>query len=401
MKRFFLLLFLPLAACSGPADSSHKLTLESGDSFPESAVVLTRAQLAAKTGPIAADQYVQLSNVAGALPIQYDDLDGDGQWDEIVFWSAWPAELSLSLGATPAPQPTPFRTNLRMAKVIEKDVRYEELQQADRIQGTTTAVTIAQFQYEGPGWENDRVAFRNYFDERNGIDIFGKQVAEMVLDSVGIIHNYHELRDWGMDILKVGNSLGAGGIGLFYEDSLYRVTAASGCTYRALIEGPLRSVFEMGYPVQIGGQTVQVTHHISILAGMNGYASEVSVSPVLPGLQLAAGIVNLETEEYFESQASALHTLYTYGGQAYDGENLGMGVISLSTDFQQVYTSPEEGEGVIQTYSSLLALHPDQPTPYFFAVAWEKTDPAYQQIVGFEAMLQSEGPKWQRLVLGE
>ncbi|MBK7700210.1 MAG: DUF4861 family protein [Saprospiraceae bacterium] len=45
----------------------------------------------------------------------------------------------------------------------------------------------------------------------------------MVLNSVGIHENYHEMQDWGMDILKVGNSLGAGAIGLIIGDSLFRI----------------------------------------------------------------------------------------------------------------------------------------------------------------------------------
>ena len=52
----------------------------------------------------------------------------------------------------------------------------------------------------------------------------------MVLDEVGTdtAKNYHQLSDWGMDILKVGTSLGAGALALQLQtndgkDSLVRL----------------------------------------------------------------------------------------------------------------------------------------------------------------------------------
>ena len=69
--------------------------------------------------------------------------------------------------------------------------------------------------YEGPGWENQQVAYRIYLDWRNAIDIFGKKVSNMVLKDVGTDNydSYHEDAPWGQDILKVGNALGIGSYG--------------------------------------------------------------------------------------------------------------------------------------------------------------------------------------------
>src|SRR5690606_24347117 len=71
--------------------------------------------------------------------------------------------------------------------------------------------------YEGPGRESDKVAYRFYLDWRNGFDIFGKKIPDMVLQNVGQdgYQSYHEPADWGMDLLKVGKSLGAGGYGFW------------------------------------------------------------------------------------------------------------------------------------------------------------------------------------------
>ncbi|MEJ2307675.1 MAG: DUF4861 family protein, partial [candidate division WOR-3 bacterium] len=69
--------------------------------------------------------------------------------------------------------------------------------------------------FEGPGWESDKVGYRLYLDWRNGTDIFGKKVDDMVLQDVGQdgFESYHEMSPWGMDILKVGDALGIGAVG--------------------------------------------------------------------------------------------------------------------------------------------------------------------------------------------
>ncbi|MCW8850213.1 MAG: DUF4861 domain-containing protein, partial [Melioribacteraceae bacterium] len=88
----------------------------------------------------------------------------------------------------------------------------------------------ALFKYEGPGWESEKVGYRFYLDWRNATDIFGKKTAELVLHKVGINDrvakddSYHEMQEWGMDIFKVGNTLGIGSIGMMYNDSIYMVS---------------------------------------------------------------------------------------------------------------------------------------------------------------------------------
>ncbi|MDX6191778.1 DUF4861 family protein [Flavobacterium sp. Fl-318] len=68
--------------------------------------------------------------------------------------------------------------------------------------------------YEGPGWENNRIGYRLYLDWRNAIDIFGKKTTENILPKVGQdnFDSYHEMSDWGADILKAGKGIGIGSI---------------------------------------------------------------------------------------------------------------------------------------------------------------------------------------------
>ena len=76
--------------------------------------------------------------------------------------------------------------------------------------------------YEGPGWESNKVGYRLYLDWRNGIDIFGKQTDEIILPDVGQdgFDSYHEVSDWGVDVLKVGKGLGIGSIGRLINNKM-------------------------------------------------------------------------------------------------------------------------------------------------------------------------------------
>lgn len=78
--------------------------------------------------------------------------------------------------------------------------------------------------YEGPGWESNKIGYRLYLDWRNAIDIFGKKTEEIILPKVGQdnFDSYHEITDWGGDILHNGKSAGIGGIARMVNGKLWR-----------------------------------------------------------------------------------------------------------------------------------------------------------------------------------
>lgn len=61
----------------------------------------------------------------------------------------------------------------------------------------------------------------------------------MVLAGVGLKGGptYHELQPWGMDILRVGNSLGAGALALETPEGLYRVGPDGKGTFHKMPDG--------------------------------------------------------------------------------------------------------------------------------------------------------------------
>jgi len=234
---------------------------------------------------------------------------------------------------------------------------------------------------EGPAWENEKVGFRNYFDLRNGMDIFGKKTIEMVLDGVGLHESYHEMQEWGMDILKVANSLGAGAIGLEVEGGLYRIGADTTARFERLYEGPLKSEFKLTYPnMEIAGDVYDITHYVAITAGEYCYENRLLIDHVQENVAFASGIVNAHSDEvYYEEVPGNYHVLMTHAKQAEDSSYLAMGLLIPDSDYLDHGQTPDTGEGITQTYYASMNASATGETAYAFYALWEKTEGKFQE----------------------
>ncbi|MFI1743261.1 DUF4861 family protein [Thalassobellus sediminis] len=134
-------------------------------------------------------------------------------------------------------------------------------------------------------WENDKVAFRTYGPEAqrrieqneyggtlsSGIDLWLKRVDYSIIDkwysknleSEGYYHIDH---GEGYDPYHVGKSRGAGGTGIWENDSLY--VSKNFVSYRTIATGPLRTVFELNY-ASWSDYNVKETKRISLDLGSN------------------------------------------------------------------------------------------------------------------------------------
>ncbi len=394
MRLLNLLCIMCTVALMASCTSSPKGYLvenNTDNSFTDRAVVLTRSEVESyMKNPLGNDLVVVVDENGKPLPTQDDDMDGDGQWDELAFLLNVEAHSKETLhfeARTKENMPDfPKRTNIRFAHQEELDV---EITSADRLTTTDSPTTSVDFQMEGPAWENDVVGFRNYYDARNGIDIFGKRTKEMVLDSVGVRgQNYHELDDWGMDILKVGGSLGAGALGLHVGDQMFRLGPSNRGTYRFITEGPVRAVFELDYEgAVVGDRRYNIRHQISIYAGDHFYRSKVWVDGLQGDEELLTGIVNTQQKEMFRMQVGNYEIVASFGNQAFLGENLGMALLVPRKWFLGTWEAPKEGDGITETHVVSLNLSKDQPTEFAFFAGWEYQDKGFAKEDYFHDML--------------
>jgi hypothetical protein len=403
-----ILVMILLVSCSAGDEVRLRVYNPLDQPRNDAAILLTRGEISNWMDIPEGKLPVLLDKNREPVPCQADDVDRDGQWDELfaLIQLAPKGEQELVLRFVPAGDYPGFeaRTNLRLGDAQQQG--YPELETAERLEGITYynhTRTGEVYQMEGPAWENDKVGFRNYLDQRNGIDIFGKLTGKMVLDSVGIggAPSYHEPGEWGMDVLKVGTSLGAGAIGYLYNDSIYRVGDNGSGSYELLFEGSQRSRFNLDYTSWRAGETeLDVVHQIEIAGGRHYYQATVTYSGTEEVLHLVPGIVNMKSNELHVFEADPFHTaLVTHDLQAEDTTLLAMALMVPTGSMIRYGTSRDSGEGIIQTYYAVLEAGPGRAVPYRFYALWEKEDPGWSSLEEVTGFLKGEAERWTQPVI--
>ncbi|HYW96604.1 MAG TPA: DUF4861 family protein [Bacteroidales bacterium] len=356
-------------------------------------------------GKIPAGKRPVFTSGSDTLVSQCVDFNNDGSLDYILVLVDLPANGTKDATVTFTPEGDyPFfnpMTNLRFSRLGNPQA---ELDTATRLQTTKTEVTSTIFQMEGPAWENDKVGFRNYFDLRNGNDIFGKQAAGMVLDSVGLDReivmansltvgkSYHDKSQWGMDVLKVGNSLGAGSVALMENDSLYRIGDNGYGTFMRMFEGPLQSEFMLSFPQwKAGNDTFDINQYVSVTAGKYRYKSSLVIGHAPANVSFVTGIVNKHSDSLYVEKVSDHYTaLLTHAVQSEDTAMLTMVLLIPDNELNGYNKTRDTGEGITETYYATLDTHAGVPATYWFYAFWATGNPEFKDLNNVLAVLRKD-----------
>lgn len=222
--------------------------------------------------------------------------------------------------------------------------------------------------YEGPGWENAQVGYRLYLDWRNAIDIFGKKVDSLVLPYVGQdgFDSYHEMADWGMDILKAGRSMGIGGFGRLVQDSVIHFQKV-GNTRASVSHDQAKATVNIRYTDwETAGETTDLSAALSIYPGDRFTKVGLKTSTALEGL--CTGLVKFDHVPMVTKTSKGGQWAYiaTYGNQTLvdETDQLGMAL------FYRV----DQVDSLVQgKHDHLVVFKPStSEVDYYFLGAWEQ-----------------------------
>jgi unsaturated rhamnogalacturonyl hydrolase len=138
-------------------------------------------------------------------------------------------------------------------------------------------------------WENDLVAFRTYGPalrpgpENSGIDCWFKRVPYPIIDKwymedlnkvpYGKINkSYHKDQGEGLDVYKVGDTRGCGGISVWADGKLHN--SDTFIAQRVISSTPERTVFELDYASDLGGKVLRETKRITLIMGQRLFQSD-------------------------------------------------------------------------------------------------------------------------------
>lgn len=380
--------------------NSNKLSFQNTLSIERSQepVLISKKKLASILGEFDNDSIAAVIAKEGTIiPFQLEDTDSDGHWDNyLTILDFQPNEvLDLEIKKISKKSIPVFKQHTNVRFGIGKDKQHVSEVTSYERKGDPREIDSLFFQMEGPAWENDKVGFRFYFDPRNGIDIFGKTTQDIVLDSVGLHSNYHEIESWGMDVLKVGNSLGAGAVAVKTEDGkLHRITGIEKTTFNIIVEGPIKSVFEMKYEgTKIEDQTIDITHRLSITKGQWGYKSELFFSGIKKPITLVSGIVNLKPNTESSEKFNGSFCLKSFGKQSENKDLLGMAILLKDQDYLNHFSVGKEATDIATSYLVEMKASNTKPSIFHFLAGWEKSNTQFSTATGFDAMLKATSSK--------
>lgn len=239
------------------------------------------------------------------------------------------------------------------------------------------------FPYEGVGWENGQVGYRLYLDGRLTSDIFGKQVSEPVLDGIDEYGSYHDLADWGMDVLKVGPSLGIGGIGIMRDGAPAQFGSVPELSAMIDASGGDEGRFTITTGGIEGADGATGGYAAVYSIGADSPMTMVSVTPE-GSLPYASGIVMHDGAQFWQSEdsdANGWRYVATWGAQqSENADGLGMALF---------YRADQASYGGLANETHYVTFA-DGAFEYGFLAAWELDPAGISDREAFAALLESE-----------
>jgi len=187
------------------------------------------------------------------------------------------------------------------------------------------------------------------------------------------------MSDWGMDVLKVGPSLGIGTSGYWNGKQAERVAETDSIYCQVAENGNLHSEIVVDYyGWKIAGTSTDLHSSLSILAGSRATHHVVSLSNDIPNL--CTGIVKLENTILLKGDStSGWNYIATWGNQSLANDSLGMAVI-FRQDILQEITQDENSHVVVLKPEGL-------QVDYYFLAAWEKEPEGIKSFQEFQNYL--------------
>lgn len=254
----------------------------------------------------------------------------------------------------------------------------------------------ALFRYEGPGWESELIGYRFYLDWRNTTDIFGKKTNKLLLSTVGVHDtvakddSYHSMQDWGMDIFKVGKTLGIGSIAMFANNNVNMVSKTDSVWCEITSTGPVRAEIKTEYyGWLVGDKKYNLDSKLSICAGSKLTKVDLEIKDTD---NMTTGLAKHPNTEMFESKGvGKWNYIALYGKQSLAGEEDKLGIALF-------YKESQKSEVTEDSLNYLVKLKPaDGKVTYYFTASWEQEINGAKNIEEFknyldETLIRLENP---------
>ena len=248
------------------------------------------------------------------VPCQLDDLDLDGQYDELCFLADLGAKekktYNVELNGNGSPRSYPARVYAEM--VMRNDKVKEKNKQNNYVESITArgdcAYSYNLLHHHGVCFESELNGIRIYFDKRQTLDLYGKFKKGLELQETQFYTSDEQKKaGYGDDVLWVGNTFGLGALRGF-NTQLQQPTMidpVKNRTQRIISYGPLRTIVEVidkGWQPDSLHNPLDMTIRYTQYAGHRDTNVDVFFSRKMSDDWLSTGIINVKGSTEFSDQ---------------------------------------------------------------------------------------------------
>ena len=246
MKKTIVSLTVLIAALSAQAQTTLQVSVSNPLKTSRTAVPVE----------LKLDQSVRSAVVVDShnveIPSQLDDIDGDGRFDCLVFVvPEIKKKEKLSFGVTlyDEGQPREYKPQV-YAEMMMSNKKIKSNNKQDLYISSLTVDNGTNpywmLHHHGPAFENDMVAYRIYFDERQTVDIYGKNHRALELRDTQFYPDADQkAAGYGDDVLWVGQTFGLGALRGWQSGKPQMLKDVNFRTLSVVSRGPLRTVVKV------------------------------------------------------------------------------------------------------------------------------------------------------------
>ena len=234
------------------------------------------------------------------IPCQLDDLDDDGEFDELAFVTDMAKKEKQTFTVTLSEQGEPRKYENRTYGYLGIRDRSEKNQKHQRITSVTFPKDTNRYNYifpHGAVMENDMVGFRVYADHRQSLDYYGHRNYKMDIAETAF-YTTQEQRDkgYGEDVLYTGSTYGCGALHGWDGKKSVMFENVRNRTQTVVCEGPVRTILDItnkAWQPYEGCKPVDIRTRYILYYGHRDVEVQVDFSRDVADIPLSTGIVDI------------------------------------------------------------------------------------------------------------
>jgi len=286
------------------------------------------------------------------IPSQADDIDYDGERDELV-----------------------FLVDLEPQQIKEVVIMYASQDMSITL-GYPNRVQAGIFpELRGMAWESELIMYRLPFNEGTSVDVFCKETDG--LSFVQLISDIPIGRRTSMPIQPIGNWSGCGGFGLWDGKTVIPADHQSLRYPRVVANGPIRTIVQLIVDNwKFRSETLKVTSTVSIFGGQRWSKHHLKIEGNSTPVRIATGLPDHDNINASQNEKDGF--IYTWGRQSNWSlsDELGLSIIYPTKYFDSAKEKVFAKGIKDQIPSRAVVLNPDEENQfqYYFMAAWNRRE---------------------------